>query len=195
MYMISCHVCDAYTKRGNPLFIPETATHSHAAPRLVYTVGHFHAVGYCPFGFEDMGGTFSDMAGVLFGIDTSDPLLSTVQDVGEYAWYARTLGALAPLLTARYGTGKLQAVIHERPLDTVMRFAQFGFCGHKAQPAGTAPRRRLPGAGAFAGYLLSDRLRLRGNAILNPKRKTTHGLSVCGGGRARPPATGSPLAA
>lgn len=122
-----CDVCDAYTKRGNPLFIPETATHSHAAPRLVYTVGHFHAVGYCPFGFEDMGGTFSDMAGVLFGIDTSDPLLSTVQDVGEYAWYARTLGALAPLLTARYGTGKLQAVIHERPLDTVMRFAQFGF--------------------------------------------------------------------
>ena len=122
-----CGACDAYVKRGNPLFIPETATHGHAAPRLVYTVGHYHAVGYSPFGFEDMGGQFGDMAGVLFGIDTSDPLLSTVQDVGEYAWYARTLGALAPLLTARYGTGRLQAVIHERPDETAMRFAQFGF--------------------------------------------------------------------
>ena len=64
---------------------------------------------------------------VLFGIDTSDLLLSTVQDVGEYAGYPRTLGALAPLLTARYGTGRLQAVIHERPDETAMRFAQFGF--------------------------------------------------------------------
>ena len=64
---------------------------------------------------------------VLFGIDTSDLLLSTVQDVGEYAGYPRTLGALAPLLTARYGTGRLQAAIHERPQETTMRFAQFGF--------------------------------------------------------------------
>ena len=46
---------------------------------------------------------------VLFGIDTSDLLLSAVQDVGEYAGYPRTLGALAPLLTARYGTGRLRA--------------------------------------------------------------------------------------
>ncbi len=122
-----CDVCDAYGKRGNPLFIPETATHSHAAPRLVYTVGHFHAVGYSPFGFEDMGGAFHDMAAVLFGMDTSDPLLSTVQDVGEYAWYARTLRTLSPLLTERYGTDRLQAVIHERPQETAMRFSHFGF--------------------------------------------------------------------
>ena len=33
-------VCDEYTRRGNPLFIPETATHSYCAPRLIYTVGH-----------------------------------------------------------------------------------------------------------------------------------------------------------
>ena len=87
---------------------------------------------------------------VLFGIDTSDLLLSTVQDVGEYAGYPRTLGALAPLLTARYGTGRLQAAIHEQPQETTMRFAQFGFtvtmdspppsCCGGLRPAVSSPR-------------------------------------------------------
>ena len=87
---------------------------------------------------------------VLFGIDTSDLLLSAVQDVGEYAGYPRTLGALAPLLTARYGTGRLQAAIHEQPQETTMRFAQFGFtvtmdspppsCCGGLRPAVSSPR-------------------------------------------------------
>ena len=113
--------------RENPLFIPETATHGHAGPRLVYAVGHCHAIGYSPFGFEDMGTGFGDMAGELFGVDIHDPLLTTTQDTAEYAWYARTMDSLAPLLLARYGTDKLQAVIHEKPERMTMRFAQFGF--------------------------------------------------------------------
>lgn len=122
-----CDVCEQYKKRENPLFIPETATHGHAGPRLVYAVGHCHAIGYSPFGFEDMGTGFGDMAGELFGVDIHDPLLTTTQDTAEYAWYARTMDSLAPLLLARYGTDKLQAVIHEKPERMTMRFAQFGF--------------------------------------------------------------------
>lgn len=122
-----CDVCEEYTKMGNPLLIPETATHSHAAPRLVYVVGHHHAIGYAPFGFENIGQPFTASDGYLFGMDTSDPLLSTPQDVEEYAWYNRTLNAMMPLLTEKYGTKELQAVISERVEQDTMLFSKFGF--------------------------------------------------------------------
>ena len=122
-----CDVCDEFHRVGNPLFIPETAAHSHAGPRLVYTVGHHHAWGFAPFGFEEIGGVFSSGLGFLFGMDTTDPLLSTPQDAGEYAWYNRTLNALTPLLAPCYGTDRLQAVIGERPNEDTMRFGGYAF--------------------------------------------------------------------
>ncbi len=122
-----CGVCDQYCRPDNPLLIPETAIHSHAGPRLVYSVGHYHAWGFSPFGFEEMGEPFGNMQGFLFGIDTSDPLLSTPQDVEEYAWYNRTLAQLTPLLAEAYGTRKLQAAISERPEENSLCFERFTF--------------------------------------------------------------------
>lgn len=109
-----CGVCDAYTKLGNPLFIPETAVHSRVAPRLVYAVGHYHAACFAPFGFEDMGEPFDDIAAYLFGVDTSDPLLQQPQDITEFNWCAHTLRSMMELLTDKYGTDDLQAVISEQ---------------------------------------------------------------------------------
>lgn len=122
-----CEVCDDYIKMGNPLFIPETATHSYAGPRQVYVVGHYHAICYSPFGFEDMGDPFSGVASYLFGVDTSDPALSTPQDVEEYSWYTTTLGKMMPLLAEKYGTSDLQAVTSERREDDTMLFGTYGF--------------------------------------------------------------------
>lgn len=122
-----CDVCDEFHRIGNPLLIPETAAHSHAGPRLLYTVGHHHAWGFAPFGFEEIGDVFSAGLGFLFGMDTTDPLLSTPQDAGEFAWYNRTLHELTPLLAPRYGTDRLQAVIGERPDENTMRFGPFAF--------------------------------------------------------------------
>lgn len=122
-----CRVCDEYTKMGNPLLIPETVIHGHTGPRLVYVIGHYHALGYAPFGFEDMGEPFSATDSYLFGADTTDPLLQIPQDREEYAWYNRTLQSMMPLLTVRYGTGDLQAVISERPQEDSMVFEKFTF--------------------------------------------------------------------
>ncbi len=122
-----CGVCDQYCRPDNPLLIPETATHSHAGPRLVYSVGHYHAWGFSPFGFEEMGDPFGNMQGFLFGMDTTDPLLSTPQNAEEYAWYNRTLEQLTPLLAEVYGTEKLQAAISERPEENCLRFPRFTF--------------------------------------------------------------------
>lgn len=121
-----CDVCDEYLKLGNPLLVPETATHSYAGPRLVYSVGHFHAWGFAPFGFEDIGEPFSAMQSYLFGVDITDPALKTPQDVGEYHWFAKTLDSMMPLLAAHYGSPSLQAVTCERKEEDTMLFGRYG---------------------------------------------------------------------
>lgn len=121
-------VCDEMTRRyQNPLYIPECATHSYAGPRAVYCVGHYHAMCYAPFGFEDMGKEFSASQGFLFGMDTEDPALGTPQNVEEYGWYNRTLQSMMPLLGSKYGTEDLQAVSSERKDQDTLLFGTFGF--------------------------------------------------------------------
>ena len=120
-------VCDAYTKRGNPLFIPECATHSYAGVREAYVVGHYHAMCYSPFGFEDIGKPFNAQQGALFGMDVSDPALKTPQNVEEYYWFTHNLQEMMPLLAAKYGTADLQAVCSERKEENEMVFGSFGF--------------------------------------------------------------------
>ena len=120
-------ICDEYTRRGTPLFIPETATHSHAAPREVYCIGHYHAMCYSPFAFEKMGKPFDVMQGYLFGMDTTDPLLSEPQDPEIYRQVTDTLQNMMPLLTSKYGTSDLQAFITERPEENTLVFGRYGF--------------------------------------------------------------------
>ncbi|MFV0363479.1 MAG: DUF5597 domain-containing protein [Suipraeoptans sp.] len=122
-----CEVCDSYIKMNNPLLIPETATHSYAGPRQTYVIGHYHAMGFAPFGFEEMGEPFSAIDMYLFGADTTDPALGTPQNVDEYSWYSNTLSDMMPLLSDKYGTKDLQAVICERKEDDTMIFDDYGF--------------------------------------------------------------------
>ncbi len=46
--------CIKYSRYGNPLFIPETARNAQAASRVLYAVGAHHALGFSPFGIEDI---------------------------------------------------------------------------------------------------------------------------------------------
>ena len=102
-------VCDEYTRRGGALYIPECATHSYAASRAIYCVGHYHALCYSPFGFEDMGKPFDGAMSFLFGADVTDPALNTPQDVAEYGQVNRYLQQMLPLIASKYGTDELQA--------------------------------------------------------------------------------------
>lgn len=106
-------VCDEYTRRNNPLYIPECATHSYAGPRAILCVGHYHAMCYSPFGFEDMGKPFTNNQMYLFGADVTDPALKTPQNVEEYGKINRFLQSMMPLLTEKYGTDDLQAASSE----------------------------------------------------------------------------------
>lgn len=120
-------ICNEYTRRGTPLFIPECATHSYAASRLMYTVGHYHAMCYSPFGFEDMGKPFTASQAFLFGVDVNDPALKTPQDIAEYEIISKHLRGMLPMLTERYGTHDLQAITGESPEENKMIFGTFGF--------------------------------------------------------------------
>ena len=102
-------ICEEYTRRGTPLMIPECATHSYCAPRLVYTIGHYHALGYSPFGFDDIGKPFSAIQGYLFGMDVTDPNLKTPQNFEEYAKTNELLGMLLPMIGNKLGSSDLQA--------------------------------------------------------------------------------------
>lgn len=46
--------CISYTQNGNPLFIPEAARNVRSASRVFYAVGAHHALGFSPFGIEDI---------------------------------------------------------------------------------------------------------------------------------------------
>lgn len=118
--------CTAYQKNGNPLFIPETACHSYVGGRLLYTVGHHHAICFAPFGFEDLGQPFTAAQSILFGVDTSDPALAQPQNAQEYAALNRNLQGMMHLIAPRLGTAALDAVVSECPQDTLV-FGSYGF--------------------------------------------------------------------
>lgn len=46
--------CIAYSQHQNPLFIPETARNPRSASRIFYAVGAYQAIGFVPFGMEDI---------------------------------------------------------------------------------------------------------------------------------------------
>jgi hypothetical protein len=144
-------VCDEFTRRGGALFIPESATHSYCAPRLVYTVGHYHAMCYSPFGFDDIGKPFTATQAFLFGVDVSDPALKTPQSFEEYAAFGGILREMMPMLAAAYGTKRLQAVSAET--DPVI-----------PAPDGN-PFGAIPPTMSFDGFRLSVRFQ----SPLNPR--------------------------
>lgn len=115
-----CQVCDGYARPDNPLFVPETATHANAAAREIWAVGHHHAFCFAPFGYEEMGEPFGDSAGILFGMDTSDPALRTPQDRAEYAAATRGLSQLLEMAADNAAYATLDAVSSEMAGEGVL---------------------------------------------------------------------------
>ncbi|MDL2327541.1 DUF5597 domain-containing protein [Ruminococcaceae bacterium OttesenSCG-928-A11] len=145
-----CEICDEYLKLGNPLFVPETGSHSHAGPRLIYMVGHYHALGFAPFAFEDMGKDFTASDGYLFNIDVTDVANFSPMNVEEYRWINKTLHDMTPMLVDKYGTHDLQAVIKERDGTGQMVFGDYGFRVMMDTPLSTRP------VGACLGLRVSE---------------------------------------
>ena len=125
--------CESYQKNGNPLFIPETACHSYAGGRQLYTVGHYHGICFSPFGFEDMGEPFTAAQSVLFGVDVTDPALAAPQDAEEYQRLNGYLQSMMFLAAPRLGSADMDAVSGEYG-SQMLTFYPYGFKMHTTNP-------------------------------------------------------------
>lgn len=134
---------------GNPLYIPECATHDYAGARAVLCVGRYHAACYSPFGFEDMGQPFTNQQMALFGADMSDPALQTPQDVAAYGKLNRMLGSMMPLVTEKYGTEDLQASSGEISDTAAFEMGDFRIRASFLKKAGVCLVLRVSEAGFY----------------------------------------------
>jgi beta-galactosidase GanA len=48
--------CDLYSKKDNPLFVPEMRLEPSCAAKVFYIIGHYKALGFSPFSIEDAAG-------------------------------------------------------------------------------------------------------------------------------------------
>ncbi len=89
------HYCDLYSRRNNPLFIPEIRFEPSDAPKVFYAIGHYQALGFSPFSIES----------------TENPEEEPITK--SYS----ILSQLSPQILTYKGTGKMEGVL----LDTATK--------------------------------------------------------------------------
>lgn len=86
------HYCDLYTRRNNPLFIPEIRFEPSDAAKAFYAIEHYQAIGFSPFSIESTEHPEEEPIGKAYSI----------------------LSQLSPEILKYRGTGKMDGVL----LDT-----------------------------------------------------------------------------
>lgn len=85
----------AYARPGDPFFIPESRAGTGGAANAFYAIGQFDAIGYSPFGIEDIAARPSPASGNPSTFGRSATEGSGIDPIGKA--YA-VLGQLAPLI-------------------------------------------------------------------------------------------------
>ncbi|KAA9041763.1 mannonate dehydratase [Ginsengibacter hankyongi] len=81
--------CDLYTRRNNPLFIPEIRFEPSDAAKVFYAIGHYQAIGYSPFSIESTDKPKEEPISKAYSI----------------------LSQLSPEILKYTGTGKMEGVL------------------------------------------------------------------------------------
>lgn len=89
------HYCDLYTRRNNPLFIPEIRFEPSDAAKVFYAIGHYQAIGFSPFSLESTEHPEDEPIGKAYSV----------------------LSQLSPEILKYRGTGKMEGVL----LDTATK--------------------------------------------------------------------------
>lgn len=89
------HYCDLYTRRNNPLFIPEIRFEPSDAAKVFYAIGHYQAIGFSPFSLESTEHPEDEPIAKSYSI----------------------LSQLSPEILKYSGTGKMEGVL----LDTATK--------------------------------------------------------------------------
>ncbi len=99
------HWAGEYARVGNPLFIPETQGGAAGAANALYAFGHLGAMGFSPFGVDDVGNAPLDLAGITNPGERPDN--SAIGNV-----YAE-LSRLAPEILEAQAAGSVTAAVIE----------------------------------------------------------------------------------
>ncbi len=91
--------CEQYTRRGNPLFIPEMRGNERGASNVFYAIGQHDAIGTSPFAVDSIEGP----AGVLFNKSYT------------------LLRQLAPLILEHQGKGEVVGFVLDEEVPSVIR--------------------------------------------------------------------------
>lgn len=198
--------CEIYTHNNNPLFIPESEAGEEGVGQLFYAIGDYNALGYSPFGFEDIEDTENGpMARAYKLLSNMEPVILKAQrqgnisgvllekdkqnneelEIGEYKLDVELLSSWGTDVTPERGYG---IIIHSGP-------DEFVITGHNIEISFSTktPAEEIVGIanleeGKFVEGKWIPRRRLNGDAIMldydltkmAQKNKTGTGLKFTG---------------
>ena len=164
---------EAFTKDGNPLFIPEIRKDAATATLALYAVAGHNALCYSPFGIEDINMPPEEVEGVPLAVLQALEIDTSAMDVtGTAAALSasyRLLQDLWPLLLEVRGTTRLQAFLYRNDdrRQHICKFRRFDIQINYARK-----ELHLPDSGGFIIELSEDEFLLAGaryNIRLLPK--------------------------
>lgn len=139
-------ICHEYHRADNPLFIPEAKCDEYAASRCLYALGQYAAIGFSPFGFEDLAS----------------------QDNFLPAAY-KTINSMMPLVLRAQASDKIGAVLHlavEDTDSTKVGNIRFHSSTNNAIPMGAA---LIVAVGEYEFYVVGRGLRLGFDSDIDPQ--------------------------
>jgi hypothetical protein len=86
--------CELYSRRNNPLLIPEIRLEPSDAAKVFYAIGHFQALGFSPFSIESVDDPKTEPIGKSYSL----------------------LASMAPEILQYQGTGRMEGVLLDSPV-------------------------------------------------------------------------------
>jgi hypothetical protein len=122
-----------YARRDNPLFIPEAQGGAAGAANSLYAFGHLSAMGFSPFGIDDLGNAPLDLVGVTNASEHPDS--SAISSV-----YSE-LSRLAPMILEKQGTGGITAALMEGEAQRSARLSVGDYTANITRAGGSSGAR------------------------------------------------------
>jgi len=113
------HWNDLYTRQGDLLFIPEHRFDNTVAPKSLYAIAHYDALGFSPFSIESTANPQSEAIGKMYGI----------------------IKQLTPLITSHQGEGKIDGVLLDKTnQESIVRMGNYEFTFKHDYTLGWSPQ-------------------------------------------------------
>jgi beta-galactosidase GanA len=125
------HWCNLYVRQNNPLFIPEHRLDNSTAFKGIFSIGHYHSLGFSPFSIESADKVQEESLGKIYLI----------------------IEQLSPLIFPSIDKYKVDGVLFDKNYkDTLITFGKYDFLLHHDYTLGWSPEAKndeWPFAGAI----------------------------------------------